>query len=493
VRRRGAIAALGAVAALACGVAWAEEKTLLRNGSFGEWKDGVPVGWTVGVGASRGEGPSSVVEPGKDGGVSLAGDASTRVWKMVSQTVDVEAGSPHRLTFSARLLGVTTDPARRAIPYVGIVPRTDRGLDMRAASLETTLPGTWTPCSVLARAGGPRVDVAAFLPVPGRLEVRDVVLAPIAPEDAFDVFVDHVDRTYPFFAERGPFPEGRDWRAHAATFRERAVAAQAPDRLVEVLSAMLQDLKDAHVVIRRPGKPSVVPWSGPVAIGFDPREVAGRLTDVKSTRNLFLTGRLAPDVGYAAIAALPPKPDADALVAAVEAQYAAKALVLDLRPCGGGDETVGLRIAAAFADEPRLYARRRFRSGPKHDDFGDWIDATVAPREGARFTGPVVVILGPGCVSSGEGFAQALEVLPTVTTVGRPTRGASANPAPIPLPDGIDVMMSRWQNARADGSLTEGKGIPPQLLVEATSPGDPALDKAIEIVRAKLAGTASPR
>ena len=42
-------------------------------------------------------------------------------------------------------------------------------------------------------------------------------------------------------------------------------------------------------------------------------------------------------------------------------------------------------------------------------------------------TEKVVCIIGPGCVSSGEGFAKMLAALPHVTLVGEPTRGSSGS------------------------------------------------------------------
>jgi C-terminal processing protease CtpA/Prc len=208
---------------------------------------------------------------------------------------------------------------------------------------------------------------------------------------------------------------------------------------------------------------------------------------------LAITGTLDADVAYVAIGALPsPGPDADALVAAcLGAATRGRGLVIDLRPCVGGNETTAQRIAAPLFDVRTVYSRRRFRSGPEPSAFGPWTDAVIEPPDRAAATaGAVVAILGPGCVSSGEGLAQMLETCPRVTTVGRPTRGASGNPAPVPLPGGIDVWTSRWQCQRANGEELEGKGVVPQVPVEATGPGDPALDRALELLRAKLAATA---
>ncbi len=71
--------------------------------------------------------------------------------------------------------------------------------------------------------------------------------------------------------------------------------------------------------------------------------------------------------------------------------------------------------------------------------------------------------------------------------MGLPTRGASRNPGPIHVATGITVMSSRWEAALPDGTLIEGVGIAPDVLVDlpasAYANADPTLDKAIELLR----------
>lgn len=461
----------------------------LRNGDLAAWVDGAPVGWRLEVGATSGTGPASVVTAVPGGGLTLAGDAATGTWRMAAQTVRAEVGGVYRLRFEARAEGLRRERGQFGSAYVGLVARDGGKLAMPTLRAEMTFRAAWTPCEVLARATTAELDVVGFLSMTGRLEVRAVRLERIEAAGAFDALVEHVARTYPFFAERGV-----DWATHVARFRARGLAAaHDPAAFVPVLVEMFAALEDTHVWIDRPGAPRVVPWSARLESGFDAKATWARLAEAVQVGRHAIAGRLGDDVAYVAIGALPsPGPDADALVEACrKAAGSGRGLVLDLRPCVGGYEPTAQRIASPLFEARTVYARRRFRSGPEPSAFGPWTDAAIEPSEGAPPTaGAVVAILGPGCVSSGEGLAQMLETCPKVTTVGRPTRGASGSPAPVPLPGGIDVWTSRWQNQRANGELLEGKGVVPQVLVAATGPGDPALDRALDLLRAKLAATA---
>jgi C-terminal processing protease CtpA/Prc len=90
-------------------------------------------------------------------------------------------------------------------------------------------------------------------------------------------------------------------------------------------------------------------------------------------------------------------------------------------------------------------------------------------------------------VSSGEGMAKMLRTRPNTRFVGQPTRGASGYPQPVPLPNGVEVWFSRWQDALPDGTLTEGRGVPPDVVVPGTGPGDLTLLRGTAELRQMLA------
>ena len=104
------------------------------------------------------------------------------------------------------------------------------------------------------------------------------------------------------------------------------------------------------------------------------------------------------------------------------------------------------------------------------------VQKKFAPFDGRR----VVVLQGPYCVSSTEGFLMMMRMLPNGTTMGQASRGASGNPAPFELLPGVKVWTSRWRSLTPDGACIEGEGLAPKILVEGShAKSDPTLERAL--------------
>jgi C-terminal processing protease CtpA/Prc len=223
----------------------------------------------------------------------------------------------------------------------------------------------------------------------------------------------------------------------------------------------------------------------------DFQAVAKALSGARRLGRSGLAGDLPGGVGYLAVASLGgPAADHEAIAAALDGMLERKALVLDLRANGGGEEMRARDLVGRLIDRPATYARRLVRTGPRPLDLGGAVDAVVSPREGKRFLGPVAVLLGPGCMSSGEAMAEMLRARPQTVLVGKPTRGASGNPRALPLPNGVDVWFSTWWSLSSDGTPLEGRGVPPDVLVEATGPDDPVIAAALAALAERAAGKA---
>jgi C-terminal processing protease CtpA/Prc len=174
----------------------------------------------------------------------------------------------------------------------------------------------------------------------------------------------------------------------------------------------------------------------------------------------------------------------------------APGFVVDLRGAGGGGEGVAHRIAREFCAKDTIYAKSKYRGGPGPRDFGPTYDR-VLEHSDEPYTKPVVCVFGPGCVSSGEAFAKMMKCLPNVTTVGRPTRGSSGNPRPCTLPGvPVTVLYSRWVDMLPNGTPVEGRGVPPEVLVDLPEAdyqdADPTWEKALAVLRAKVQAMADP-
>jgi C-terminal processing protease CtpA/Prc len=226
----------------------------------------------------------------------------------------------------------------------------------------------------------------------------------------------------------------------------------------------------------------------PVKNNYDFDAVMSRLTKIQRIGTIGMTGWTAEGYAYVAVNSLQGNASAfDDLERAIDELLDAPGLILDIRANTGGNERHAQRIAGIFADSRRAYAKSKVRAGREHDVFIEQPAREIHPRPGKTFTRPVVCLIGPRCMSSGEGFVKMMAVLPHVTLVGQATRGASGNPAPVILPNGITVFYSRWVDMLPDGTITETKGIPPNIVVQHEGAGDPTWEAGLAELKRQLA------
>jgi C-terminal processing protease CtpA/Prc len=280
---------------------------------------------------------------------------------------------------------------------------------------------------------------------------------------AFDQLWLEMDRRYSYFFLKNDV----NWKVLKENYRPRAVRAGSPKELAGVLREMLAHLRDMHVWIETPHGPTYT-HGGLYQANYNRHVTFERLADRTVCGQFAVVGKTKKDgFGY----------------------------FLMVRQSAADDRNVAQeaqRIASLFCAKDTAYAKQKFRAGPKHDDFTKSFER-VLKACAKPYTKPVVCLIGPGAVSSGEGFVLMLKALPHVTTVGLPTRGASGNPRPVELPGtGISVWFSRWVAMQPDGTPFEGTGIRPDVEVReppaAYIGADPTLERGLEVLRAKTAG-----
>ncbi|MFM8980020.1 MAG: S41 family peptidase, partial [Planctomycetia bacterium] len=412
------------------------------------------------------------------------GEAGVGAWQLLAQDVSVPEGATVRLAFEGRLRGARVDPGQFDNAHVAVRLQDARGSQQLVA--RPVLGEAWAPGELVLRVPRGRLQVHLFLSKTGVLELRRLALEVLDPAQSLDVLLRHMDLYYAHF----PAPGGLDWDAHVARLRPRAEGARDDEAAwLALLRDLLAPLGDLHVTLRdRQGglHPTVTAQPTP---NVDATRLWAVLGEPRRVGSVGLVALPAEGVGYVAVTSLMgSEAEHRALQEAWEGLLASRrGLLVDLRGCVGGNEQHAWRLAARLVERPLTYARRRVRSGPGRDGFGPWQDAVLRPAGGAPFTGPVVVLVGPGCVSSGEALAKMLRERPGTLLVGQPTRGASGNPAPVALPNGLEVSFSRWQDTLADGTPTEGRGVAPHEVVDPRGPGDPTLARGLERLRERLA------
>src|SRR5690349_16790321 len=83
---------------------------------------------------------------------------------------------------------------------------------------------------------------------------------------------------------------------------------------------------------------------------------------------------------------------------------------------------------------------------------------------------------GPRCVSSNESFLLMMRTVPGCKLIGARSRGASGNPKPTELPNGVTVYLSSWRDLLPDGTCFEGVGIAPDIDVPGSQGEAPDQD-----------------
>ncbi|MDX1396296.1 MAG: S41 family peptidase [Gemmatimonadota bacterium] len=243
--------------------------------------------------------------------------------------------------------------------------------------------------------------------------------------DEFDTFWTAFDTTYPYFEYKEI-----DWDEAAATFRPRAAEASSREELVDVLVEATTPMRDRHVTFETPTRGTVPTYEPDFFVNWDLDAWTALVTAAgwDQTRPNLGSTRLE-GIPYIAIGARNPAQFTSADFDAVLERFRDDtALVLDVRPNGGGSDSLALAVAGRFADASRVVQFVQVRNGPDHSDLGPLVPRSVEPRGEWQFEGEVIVLAGRGSLSGNETFVAAMRELPHVTIVGDTTGGSSGNP-----------------------------------------------------------------
>ncbi len=309
--------------------------------------------------------------------------------------------------------------------------------------------------------------------------------------DVFDAVWDDFDATYSFFVLKGI-----DWDDARVRFRPQLTTSSNDEQLFDVVSAMLLELEDGHVLLQSPGATSTYTgWFDQFPENFDETVVTSTYLGVNammSPQSNMLYGLIDSDIGYVRVQSLGGSGHGEDIDLILGQLSGIRSLIVDLRSNGGGNDQNGEAFAARFTDATRLYRRVRFRDGPNHDDFGPFLDSFISPGGAESFSGPVAVLTNRRTFSSAESLLLAFKTLPNIVSFGDFTGGGSANPAQRTLSNGWTYTVSQWIEFRADGTTFEGVGIEPDVRVDidsvdAAALRDTIMDVAIADLRVRMA------
>lgn len=305
-----------------------------------------------------------------------------------------------------------------------------------------------------------------------------------SPVTNFEHVWDQFDVLYGGFDVRGI-----DWDDTYDRYRPLIDEDSTDDELYEVLTGMLAELNDGHVMLTAPGREVFR------ADAVHRQKIDAETFDLELVRDTYLSeehgdleddgyiwGMVAPGVAYVwfdwiydntyAIDPIADRPDVERVI-------------VDLRHNEGGAYTYAIDAFGRVTDEEVEIFRTRTRNGPAHDDWTDWWTWTMKPR-GEPFDGTVTVLTDPFSMSATERLILALQAVDGTVTIGVPSNGSQATMIGREAPNRWAYTLPVQEVTHPDGRVSEGVGIPVDIEIrndpEVLAAGrDEVLEAAIHL------------
>lgn len=174
-----------------------------------------------------------------------------------------------------------------------------------------------------------------------------------------------------------------------------------------------------------------------------------------------------------------------------------KGIIIDLRYNMGGSHSIMHPIVSSLINSPiKMPTNHYFHYTAANIPWGiqaiTWKNRQleVLPREGKRFCGPLVLLIGPYTHSSGEDMVIELSQRDRCMTIGEPTSGGAGGKLSFNLAGGGEFNMSTFKATYPGGREYMKEGIKPDIEIKKTvddiiEENDLVLKKAIELIKSE--------
>uniref|UniRef100_UPI004049E19C S41 family peptidase n=1 Tax=Fulvivirga sp. TaxID=1931237 RepID=UPI004049E19C len=304
---------------------------------------------------------------------------------------------------------------------------------------------------------------------------------PNNPTTNFEILWKRMDERYSFFDYKKI-----NWDSVYQVYRPQVDDNMTPQELFDVMEAMLNTLKDAHVNLRSDFDVSFYNYHKNAPSNFD-----FKLLEENYLGNYRITGRLIntiiDDIGYIHYRSFQQPITEENLDFLVERFRGLKGLIIDIRNNEGGDPANGFRFARRIAKERTYIYTTIYKNGTNRNDFTAPSDAYLDTNDKVKFDLPIVLLTNRVTYSAGNFFTAMLKALPDVTVVGDTTGGGGGVPIGWELPNGWFFNYSNSITYLPDGFIIED-GIPPDIQIDISEEDriasvDRILEQAVQILR----------
>jgi carboxyl-terminal processing protease len=241
---------------------------------------------------------------------------------------------------------------------------------------------------------------------------------------------------------------------------------QTGDRIVKIDGVLTKDMQLADAVKRMRGKPGTKVTISILREGWaEPQDltIVREQIRIHSVREQ----QLEPGIEYIKLRQFQEQTPTDLEQALERAKKnGMKALVLDLRNNPGGLLTAAVEVTEKFLDDGKLVVYTEGRIRNQNMRFS-------AHAKRAITDVPMVVLVNQGSASASEIVAGALQDYNRATVVGTQSFGKGSVQTIIPLSDGSGLRLTTAKYFTPKGRSIHGKGITPDIVVEAPKPPTP--------------------
>jgi len=289
-----------------------------------------------------------------------------------------------------------------------------------------------------------------------------------SPEANFESLWKIIDEQYCFLDYKHE-TYGLDWDEVHTRYAKRISSSMSWESLFEVLSEMINELRDGHVNLSSSlGTSQYREW-------FDayPRNFSDSIQSNYLKKDYIITSGLTyqileNNIGYIYCESFSDGIGDGNLDQMLKKLEICDGLIIDVRNNGGGNLTTAQKLAARFTNEKVLVGYIRHKTGPDHNDFSDPEPVYQEPSNSIRWQKKAVVLTNRRSYSATNDFVNTMRQFPNVTTMGDTTGGGSGLPFSSEIPNGWSIRFSASPMFDPDMNQLEF-GIEPDVKVDMTS------------------------
>lgn len=263
---------------------------------------------------------------------------------------------------------------------------------------------------------------------------------------------------------------GLDWEKVHTEYKNKITPDMNNTQLFDVLSEMLNELRDGHVnLVSKDRVSQYREWYDAYPRNFDDSIQSKYLGRDFSSASGLKYKVLEENIAYVYCESFQSGIGEGNLDEILNKLAVCDGLILDVRNNGGGNLTTAEKLAARFTNEKVLIGYMSYKTGPGHNEFSSpeaiYLDS---PTDRVRWQKPVVLLTNRRSYSATNDFTNRMKQLPLVRVIGDKTGGGSGLPFTSELPNGWSVRFSASPMYDPDMKHLEF-GIAPDQQVNITS------------------------